>query len=409
MAKAKSFILRTSKSKGEVVLNFVLVSRDEELKGVLKRGIPEYPDVYVFDSIDDASLAVKDVAVVLLDGKCVVADDFEKVRRGYPETEIIYTMHNIKANVISKHLQMLAMAHSVDLIGEHRTADQIVKQVRKILFKESDASSRRIVSFFGTHSGAGVSTTTLNISKLLGNKIAGDVLLITLNPWDSGDYHYNYKKKNLNDLKVDLRGKSLNPERLKDACNYYDKTFYHLAGNKDIKLQRYFTNEEIDYLLHVALKTFELVIVDGGAHFDTAATTQAYIQGGSRFLITTQEQKGYRGNFPLVFDQLIKPTGGTSEDFGLIVNQYEPDSNLPSDSDISSELGMAKIVTIPDVGKLSKIASYQEKMLVDMGKSIYLEPLTTLANYIIKASGVKEDVSEKSEKKSSKKSWALWG
>src|SRR5690606_31665031 len=142
-------------------------------------------------------------------------------------------------------------AYKVKVLSEYSTVDQVVDEIINQITNKDDYLSKRLVSFFGTHSGAGVSTTTLNLARSLSNKIEEKVLVLSLNSWDPSDYFYHYNGHYLNDLKVDLKTQNLTPARLSEAVSHQNG-FYHLAGNRDIKMQRFYQPNEIEHLIKVA-------------------------------------------------------------------------------------------------------------------------------------------------------------
>lgn len=338
----------------------------------------------VFDKVKDDNNTSIQISALVVDGQNIPYTDLERVRDIFPDIPIFYKLHNVTNVISTKNIKRVCAAHKVIAINEHLTPEQVASEIVRLLTDQKGYASNRIISFFGTHSGAGVSTTVLNVGRGLSERIQGKVLVLSLNAWDPSDYFLEYRGEYLNDLKVDLKTKSLTESRLKEALFRY-KDFYHLAGNRDIKLQRYFTNEEIAHLIDVAKEVFDVILIDGGTHFDTACASQAFISSELKFVITNQEDKGYRGYFPHVFHQLLEPIGASKSDFMLIVNKYQPNMSLISENDLEEELEMQKIAMIPDLEVLGPIAIRQKKLLYDLseGKNAYRKSLESICNLII--------------------------
>lgn len=366
-----------------------------------------------FEQIEDIELAVwldevkedyplsVDIQALVCDGNLVTIKELPRLREKFGSIPIFYQVPKTDSSLLLKNIERICTAYQIQVLSEYLNRDQVVQEVFQKLFNREDASKKRIVSLFGTHSNAGVSTTTLNLARAISERVQDKVLVLSLNAWDSADYFLNYDGLYLNDLKVDLEMQKLTPAKLHQALCFYNG-FYHLAGNRDIKAQRYYTSEEIEHLIDVAKENFDLIIIDGGTHFDNACAAQAYVSSNLRFIVTTQEDKGYRGYFPHVFNQLLEPAGGKKEDFMLIINKFEPDISLISEQDLEEELEISRITTIPSMDILGKLAIRQRKLLYDISNDLYRKPLNTVANLIISEGNLTEKPNLTNEEKSNK-------
>lgn len=325
---------------------------------------------------------IKCKAIVITDG-LVPVDELRNVRKAYPSIPIFYQMHQISSEQQTKNIQTTCAAHKIISLSEHLSPDQVAEEVERILFNSDNNARNRVISFFGTHSGAGVSTTVLNTADVLSKKINERVLVLSLNLWDPSDYFLPYEGKYLSDLKIDLKTKGLTEEKLIEAVNKYDD-FYHLAGNRDIKLQRFYKPEELESLINLCKSIFDVVLIDGGTHFDNAGFAQAYKQSDLKFLVTTQEPKGFKGYWPHVFHQLLEPFGGKTDDFLLIINQYLSELSLITEKNLSEELDMTLLTTIPNESIYGHMAITRKKLLhtIAINKD-YRNSVETIANSIV--------------------------
>jgi len=328
---------------------------------------------------------------IFVDGDSLPVAELKELRLLYPTQAILYRQTNVQNMHIQRNIQATCAAHEVTVLPENLTPEQMKEEVEKHLFQSGIERSHRVASFFGTHSGAGVSTTLMNVADLLAKRIEGKVLVLSLNPWDASDYFNTYEGRYLNDLKIALKTKSLSDEKFLSSLHHYPDSFYHLAGNRDIKLQRFFKVEEIEYLLELARDLFDIILVDGGPHFDNACYAQAYRGSDLRFLVTTQEPKGYLGYWPHIFEQLLQPLGATSSDFLLVLNRYVPENALPTEKDVSENLNIPLLATIPDEGSLGSNAITQKKLLHENGASKeYVDTLLSINRAIINQFNLKE-------------------
>lgn len=385
-------------------MNIVIISANSKFQTLFKKH-DETQAVLLWDTVNRASI---EIDAVLLDGKTFDLDDLKRIREQFPNIPVYYLPDTVKSDVIMRNITRLCSAYRVKVINEYTTEEQVVEMIMNELTNKEDYMSKRIISFFGTHSGAGVTTTVLSLARALSMKVEERVLVLSLNSWDPADYFYNYKGQYLNDLKVDLKTHNLTPSRLSEAVYYY-RSFYHLAGNRDIKMQRFYQPDEIEHLINVAKEVFDVLLIDGGTHFDTAPTVQAYLSSNLRFLITNQEEKGYRGYFPYVFQQLIEPSGGKSEDFMLIVNKFHPSNTLINEKSLEEELGMTRVATLPDMGEMGDMAAYQKNLLYDLGDPLYNENIDLIRNIIIAECRLTEkEMPEEEERKEKKGLFALF-
>lgn len=378
-------------------MNLLVISKNSIYKELFEKS-EEITSVLI---MDEATKANVEISAIVLDGESFDLDSLQQVRDLYPESLVFYKPRGVNSDIIMRNITRLCAAYKVKVLSEYSTVDQVVDEIINQITNKDDYLSKRLVSFFGTHSGAGVSTTTLNLARSLSNKIEEKVLVLSLNSWDPSDYFYHYNGHYLNDLKVDLKTQNLTPARLSEAVSHQNG-FYHLAGNRDIKMQRFYQPNEIEHLIKVAQQLFDVILIDAGTHFDTAPTVQSYISSNLRFLVTNQEEKGYRGYFPYVFQQLIEPTGGASDDFMLIINRFQPANTLINEKALEEELGMTKVATLPDMGDLGAMAAYQKRLLYDVSDSYYTKNLDLLSNLIISECRLTEKeqlIEERNEKK----------
>ncbi|MDQ0255489.1 Flp pilus assembly CpaE family ATPase [Evansella vedderi] len=375
-------------------MNIAVISQNEELKHQLENdnqfeGVLHHRDLKEEMHVD----------VLLITGDTVDHRDLNDVRKLYPKQSIIYKMEDVQNEASMRNIKMVCEAHNIIPIAENYTSDQVCKEVYKYIFEQNSQSSPRLVGFFGTHSGAGVSTTTLNTAHRLAMKTNAKVLVLSLNPWDPSDYFLQYRGKYLNDLKVALKTNNFSDETLLDAVYQYEDSFYHLAGNRDIKMQRYYNTDEIAKLIEVAKNCFDIILIDAGTHFDNACYAQSYVNSDLKFLVTTQDEKGYRGYFPYILQQLIEPIGGSPDEFMLIANRFTNDISLVNQKDIQEELEMTLLTTIPDQEVLGNVAIAQKNMLYEVAESHYKQSIETIVDSIISRADLEVKEEEKEEEK----------
>lgn len=368
----------------------ILITSDVGFYNEFSPSLPQYGDIKTFNKIQKEKLIElrdKEVNWVLLDGNVVKHVAFEDFRKLFKreKTMIFYIKRNVQTEAQEKQINNLAKMYDIHLLPEEATPRQIAHMMKTYLVDETLAVNDRMFAFFGTHGGVGVTTTSLNVAKALADNVDGEVLYLSLDTHDPASYMYNYTGSYLDIIKADLQYGEIDGEELKNMCHKVQDTgnLYHLAGNRDIKLKHYYTSKEIDSLMESASHAFDVIIVDAGSSFDTAPSVQSVIQAGTKFLITTQEPKGYRGKFPLIKEQLLKPMDVDTTEFQLIVNKYSPVSGLLKDSEIENEIDIKRISKIPDEQNDIIKTTVKGGFHTDLGTASYKESMEELANYII--------------------------
>ncbi len=339
---------------------------------------------------------------LVVDGNLIGHTELSQFRSIHKNIPIFYKIaDNLNSSSYVKNINLVCSGHNITPIHEGVTVQQVVKEVLFHLTGNNDLISQRVITFFGTHSGSGVTTTTRSVARLLGQRATEKVLVLSLNPWDPADYLEEYNGSYLNDLKVELKSRNLTPEKLTRYV-FHTKYYAHLAGNRDVKLQRFYKPEEIEHLIDVAKQTFDVVLIDAGSHFDNACYAQAFMSSDLKFLVSTQNPKGYQSYFPLVQQQLIEPLGHNANDFLLILNQYKLNYSLINEKDIQEELEMSLLTTLDDQGENGSIAIRQKKLLYDLGSDEYKASIDTIVKTIFtKANLTRNELDiPKEEKKS---------
>lgn len=375
-----------------------IISNENRLKEVFQSE-EEVELALIFEQLGEK--ANVDIDVVILDAKVVDHRDLKDVRALYPTESIYYFLNGLEDEASIKNIELVATGHNITPLANGLTTQQLVKEVMINEIGDNGNASNQIIGFFGSHSGSGVSTTTLNVARTLGEMTKNSVAVLSLNTWDPSDYFLTYGDAgHLNDIRLDLKTHSLTPEKLRDSMRKYQH-FYHLAGNRDIKLQRYYSTEELAHLIDTAKETFDVVLIDAGSHFDNAGYAQTYISSELKFFVTTQDEKGYRGYFSHVYDQLLKPLKRSSTEFILLINQFKQNYSLISEKDLQEELGMQLLTTIPDEDVNGLLALRQKKLLFDIGTEEYQKSIKIIANTIVKKANllVKEKEQEEAKKK----------
>lgn len=381
------------------MINIAVISESADYREVF-RNHEDIQQAVSFDKADFRSAIELDA--IFIDGTTISYRELPEIRKFHPNISMYYKLHAVPTHAISKNIDVVCKGHNIKPISEQYDIKQDVDIVIQDITNKDRVSSKRVISFFGTHSGAGTSSTVLNVARRLGETTKEKVLVLSLNPWDPSDYFLNtYEGAYLNDIKVELRNKNFNEDKLKRSI-YQTKYYAHLAGNRDIKLQRFYHPGEISHLIDVAKRCYDVILIDGGSHFDNACYAQAYLSADLKFLVATQEEKGYRNYFPLIHQQLLEPIQSQANDFILLLNKYQPNYTLINEKDLQEEMEMSLLTSIPNQDVVGVLATRQGEFIYDIGDDDYKNAIHTIVNTIISEGQLTkiEMASPVSEKKS---------
>lgn len=343
-----------------------------------------------FENYRDVNVLVRQNVVenMHVDGFLLVNDmvsthELSTIRNMYPDKDIYFVVTEYPGEAAFDKVKAVASAYRIKMTPVLSDVKSISEHFKSILAETN--KRKKIFSFFGTHSGAGNSTTVLNtaymISKMVDPKTK--ITVLSLNPYDSSDYFLNYNGSNLDDVKMDL-SKDFDEAKLLNAMFKYEELgFHHLAGNTSkLKIHDYAV-EEISHLINVANRLSDIVLIDGGTFFDNACYAMAYEKADAKFLVATQEEKGYNSNWKQTYSQMVQHLQADLNDYLLILNRYNVGISLINDKDLSDEMGMTLLGTVPDMDMYGPLAIAEKQLLSDVAEKPYRRALENIARSII--------------------------
>lgn len=389
--KGTSFTSLTDK-EGQFMLLGIISKFDS-----FEREFENYRDINVLVRTNVVENMHTDVLLLVSDS--VAANELNGIRNMYPDKEIYYVMTEFPGEVEFDKVKAVTAAYRIKMTPVLSDVKSISEHFKSIVAKTD--KRKKVFSFFGTHSGAGNSTTTLNIAhtirKLVDPKTK--ITVLSLNPYDSADYFLKYNGSNLDDVKMELSKDFDEAKLLQAMCKYDELGFYHLAGNTSkMKIQDY-TIEEIQHLIKVAKRLSDIVIIDAGTFFDNACYAMAYEKADVKFLVTTQEEKGFNSNWKQIYSQMVQHLQADLKDYLLIVNRYNDGISLINDKDLSEQMGMTLLGTVPDMDMYGPLAIAEKRLLTDLADKTYRKALENIARSIIGFAQLRE-VEQVEEKRS---------
>jgi len=343
-----------------------------------------------FENFSDANILIREDVIedMLFDKLLILSDavntgELSKIRNMYPDKDIYYVLTEFPGESAYDKVKAVTAAYSIQMTPVLSDVKSISEHLKSIIAKSN--KRKKVFSFFGTHSGAGNSTTVLNTAYRIAQMVdpKSKITVLSLNPYDSSDYFLKYEASNLDDVKMELT-KDFDEEKLLHAMQYYEGLgFYHLAGNTSKLKIREYTMEEISHLIKVAERLSDIVLIDGGVFFDNSCYAMAYEKADLKFLVTTQEEKGFNSNWKQTYTQLIRHLQADNSEYLLILNRYNEGISLLDEREVSNELNMMLLGTIPDMDMYGPLAVAEKKLLCDVASSNYRKSVDNIARSII--------------------------
>lgn len=315
-----------------------------------------------------------DADIIYLAESVVTVNDLPSIRAKHTDAVIFFQIKKTKDLQHMKQINQVLQSVQAHLILPHLSASEVVDRIVQLFIEDEDRNP--IVLFAGILSGIGTTSVVHAVAKRIHQLSDIKIGVLGLDEWDPGTTLITYKGRYLDQIKILLSSRDLTPDQLISSMDNYG--YYYLAGNPRIRLQKQYTSDEISYLIQTAKSAFDLVLIDGGSHFDNACMLESIKASSRRFLVTTQSRKGvtryikYSDEF--VFSQ-----------FSLLINQYRDIPELPSSRMVAEEYQMPLIASIPDLENIGFIAELQKQNLLDFEDREYVHAIDMIARGIIRA------------------------
>lgn len=355
-------------------------------------------DKGMFEEINTIqSLAQSENEVLVISDKYVSFDQLT-----YVSLESAYKVFYLLSNQVHPQLErtVKAICESKDifLIAPRLTVSQIVDQIEENINPVLNKSTN-VVSFFSTIDNVGKTSTVLSVAKAIQTYSKTKVGVLLLDAWDDGTDQLNYQESYLDEVKHKLSGNFFETDNEFLSCFHMleKDSLYILAGNKNTKMERLFTKDEISFLIEKSKEVFDLVLIDAGSHFDNANMVQALKESTLNYLIVNQQQKAIK-KFDQIYKNILLPLGYSKESFLLIVNQYEDLSHFPSTKNIYDQLKIPLISTIEKT-KYGIQSEQDQKILYCYDDLTYKESINLIGKSVVSIIDVVLEITEPKKRK----------
>lgn len=241
--------------------------------------------------------------------------------RGFEK--VFYMLTNSYEPNLEKNVKAICDSREIILIPPKLVREQIISLIDKTIHPSQDRSSN-VFAFYSVLSNVGTTSTCLSVGMTLKEHTHAKVGVLLLNAWDDGTDQIDYKGTYLDEIKPKLTGQLFqNNNEFLSAFHMIERdALYILGGNRNTRMERLYTEEEISYLINKAKEVFDIVLIDCGSHFDNAIMVQSLMESDFRFLVINQQPKAIK-KFNYVFNDILYPIGYKVSDFLMIINQYQ--------------------------------------------------------------------------------------
>lgn len=208
--------------------------------------------------------------------------------------------------------------------------------------------NNRVATFFSAGGNVGNTNTVYSVALALSKLSDVKVGVLSLNAWDDGSDYLPAAKDFLDTLKPRLAGKKLedNEDFIGRFVTIKPNSLYILAGNRNSRLVRDFSIEEVAYLIDRSKEVFDVVLIDAGGHLDNALSAQAVFSAEHCFALITQQPKVLK-RYRQMDEDILTPLLLEKKNIRYLLNKYQDKSYLLDAKQVAKELEINDIHTIP--------------------------------------------------------------
>ncbi|WP_170112451.1 hypothetical protein, partial [Heyndrickxia sporothermodurans] len=310
--------------------------------------------------------------------------------------KVFFMLSNTYEPKLEKNVKAICDSRDIVLIPSRLMWEQIIELI-ELSINPSKEKNSNVFTFFSSIGNVGTTSTCLSVGQILQKHTNAKIGVLLLNAWDDGTDQIDYKGSYLDDIKSKLSGQLIQSESEFLSCFHMMEkdSLYILGGNRNTRMERLFTKEEIHYLIQKSKEIFDIVLIDCGCHFDNAVMVQSLMESDLRFLVVNQQSKAIK-KFNYIYNDVLYPLGYKHSDFLMVINQYQDEVYLPSSKEINKEINVPMITAI-ERNQYGILSEQEQKILISYNDELYRESIIIIAKSI--SSKVNIDFIQGEEKK----------
>lgn len=365
-----------------------LISNDLELQKELELS-GYFQEIENISNIQEAEKS----DVIIISDLLFSYNELTQIETSNMKAKIYYMVSNYDKKILDS-INLICKTNNIKVIPPKLTINQIKSRIIKDLFPHAD-SNKNVITFFGADKKVGTTMITQSCAEILAKNTNRKVIVLMLSG-DVGTYYIKVKDDyaGLEQLKIKLENKILKSNELIYNCIKKDD-LYILPGINNFLKARQFHPEYIDYLIELAAKEFDLVLIDAGCNIDSGMAIASLNATDKKYLVTTQQ------NIPkLKFEkteQVLRQLHINPEDFLLIVNNYLADDAIYTASQIADMYRTSLCSYVPSLGFVGWQAEYDNKTLIHYNNKDYNDKINLISKTIATQLGI-DFIQEEEEK-----------
>ena len=355
--------------------SILLLSKNEKIKSsLLETGY--FKDIKISDSFSPKLLSEADILIV--DDKTIPYNQyiqnftlyFKKIKSNYFITSSTDTYTTIYKKLSS---------YGIIVLPPQLTEMQISQRICTATI-DRFAIKGSAVCFLGAGEGVGVDMISQSVAQEFSDMTGKATSLLIL----SGDEGTNYinsgsDNKGLADIKDRLKNNILSIEELKNTC-IKNRNLFILPGENDISKVRHYHPEDIEKLIDLSSKAFDVVFINCGSAV-TGMSIGSLNSASFKYLITTQSDKYFR-NFKRLEEQIFSRLGISTGDFSLIINKYMDFDGLLNETDIAKNYGTSLAGVVPLLDYIVSLTAERDRRTLSGYSKHYKDSIKNIAHSI---------------------------
>lgn len=376
-------------------MNLYIVSTDDVLIESLKKTtlFNQVQSIQNLNELQD----IKEKSTLIISDKLVQYGELTNFTFSHFDSVFYLMQHSISPS-FEKTVKAICDSRDIVLVPPRLTESQIVEMIQQILNPQYEKKNN-VFGFFSPISNSGTTSTCLSVANAIMKHSKAKIGVLLLNAWDCGTDQLKYKGTFLDEAKGKLSGKLIeNEQEFLSLFHMVEKdSLYILGGNRNTKLERLYTKDEIHYLIEKSKESFDLVLIDCGSHFDNANMVQALNESNLKFMVMNQQMKAVK-KFNRIYSDVLYPLGYERSDFLMIINDYEDKTIYPTTKQIHQEVNVPMLTAITK-SSYGKVAELEEKSLYSYDDVGYQESIQLIAKSISSYANVELEFEQNKKKK----------
>lgn len=348
--------------------------------GVEQLWVPKLREVYdvVVQREKPSADLVKDQVLILTSDQ-VPPEQLYDLRQEFQDAIILYH-YKISGLRGFLHVQAAAEAHGIHFLSPRATVDTLLQKLSMIFEMDTDAVAR-IVGFFGSGMGVGVTSVAATYAANMASK-GKKVILLGLDFYHPG--WYKRPSVSLDIWQPKLTGKVLQASDF-DSLIVHETGFRYLPGNYDILSIQQYREDEMEFIIEKACEAADVVVLDCGSIPESAGWYVGVQRSTIRFFVTHPAH--YFTIRPIM--DVLRHLDIQPGEFQLILNKSNAEGGYLTVSDLIQEYKL-----LPSGIELPVFTKKLDEIVLPLGKKD-LHSISQSVDGILKAFGLEVQESKK--------------